>query len=107
HEKGRKAFRAFLEEAADLVVSFGGSISGEHGDGQSKAALLPKMYGPELVKAFQEFKRLWDPRGLMNPGKIVDAFDPVENLRLGEDWKPPQLETRFSYPDDPGGLAHA
>ena len=58
--------------------------SGEHGDGQARAALLPKMFGPELMQAFREFKALWDPDNRMNPGKLIDAvrvYDPVENLR--------------------------
>src|SRR6266581_2486374 len=58
---GIKKFRSFLEDAADLVVRYGGSLSGEHGDGQARAELLPKMFGPELVAAFQEFKAIWDP----------------------------------------------
>ena len=69
--EGIKKFRRFMEEAADLVVSFGGSLSGEHGDGQARAELLPKMFGPELVKRFREFKALWDPEWKMNPGKVV------------------------------------
>ena len=60
-KEGIAKFRKFMEEAADLVVSYGGSISGEHGDGQSRAELLPKMFGPELVQAFREFKSAWDP----------------------------------------------
>ena len=67
--EGVKHFRKFLDEAGDLVVSYGGSISGEHGDGQSKAALLPKMFGPELVRAFGEFKAIWDPENKMNPAQ--------------------------------------
>ena len=85
-EKGLRDFREFIDRAADLVLSFGGSLSGEHGDGQSRAALLPKMFGPELMGAFREFKTLWDPDNRMNPGKVVDAvrvYDPVENLRHG------------------------
>jgi FAD/FMN-containing dehydrogenase/Fe-S oxidoreductase len=78
---GIARFRAFLDEAADLVVRYGGSLSGEHGDGQARAALLPKMFGPELVGAFREFKAIWDPEGLMNPGKLVDAYSPTEHLR--------------------------
>ncbi len=83
-EQGIRNFREFLDRAADLVLSFGGSLSGEHGDGQARAALLPKMFGPELMQAFREFKILWDPDNRMNPGKLVDAvrvYDPVENLR--------------------------
>jgi len=83
-EKGLRNFREFIERAADLVLSFGGSLSGEHGDGQARAALLPKMFGPDLMQAFREFKALWDPENRMNPGKLVDAvrvYDPLENLR--------------------------
>jgi FAD/FMN-containing dehydrogenase/Fe-S oxidoreductase len=83
-EAGLRDFREFITRAADLVLSFGGSLSGEHGDGQARAALLPKMFGPELMKGFQEFKALWDPANRMNPGKLVDAvrvYDPIENLR--------------------------
>ena len=68
-EKGLRDFRQFIDRAADLVLSFGGSLSGEHGDGQSRGALLPKMFGPELMQAFREFKALWDPDNRMNPGK--------------------------------------
>ena len=83
-EAGILKFRSFIDRAADLVVSFGGSLSGEHGDGQARAALLPKMFGPELVGAFRTFKQLWDPENRMNPGKLSDAervYDPLENLR--------------------------
>jgi FAD/FMN-containing dehydrogenase len=58
---GISTFRAFLFEAADLVVGFGGSLSGEHGDGQSRAELLPKMFGEDIMAAFREFKSIWDP----------------------------------------------
>jgi FAD/FMN-containing dehydrogenase len=70
HEGVRK-FREFIDRAADLVVSLGGSLSGEHGDGQARAVLLPKMFGPELIHAFQEFKAIWDPENRMNPGKLL------------------------------------
>ncbi len=97
---GIATFRRFLDDAADLVVSHGGSISGEHGDGQSKAVLLPRMFGPELVQAFGRFKAIWDPRGRMNPGKVVDAYRPDENLRLGTQYHPAQLATHFRFPRD-------
>jgi FAD/FMN-containing dehydrogenase/Fe-S oxidoreductase len=100
-------FRRFLDEAGDLVVSYGGSISGEHGDGQSKAALLPKMYGPELVEAFREFKAIFDPGNKMNPHKMVDPYLPGENLRLGPAYNPPQVETHFKFLDDHGSFAYA
>jgi FAD/FMN-containing dehydrogenase/ferredoxin len=78
---GIATYRAFIDEAADLVVAYGGSLSGEHGDGQSRAELLPKMFGNTLVGAFREFKRIWDPGGLMNPGKVVDPFGATDHLR--------------------------
>lgn len=85
-EKGLKDFREFLDRGTDVVLKYGGSLSGEHGDGQARAALLPKMFGPELIEAFREFKMLWDPDNRMNPGKLIDAvrvYDPIENLRKG------------------------
>jgi FAD/FMN-containing dehydrogenase/Fe-S oxidoreductase len=99
-QAGISRFRSFLFEAADLVKSFGGSLSGEHGDGQSRAELLPRMFGTELVQAFEEFKAIWDPDGNMNPGKIVRPFRPDENLRLGSRYRPPDLETHFKFPQD-------
>ena len=104
---GIAKFRRFLDEAAHLVVSLGGSISGEHGDGQSKAVLLPIMFGPVLMRAFGEFKRIWDPTNRMNPGKIVDAYTPDENLRLGPRYDPPAVKTHFAYADDEGDFGRA
>jgi len=106
-EAGIAKFRRFMEEAADLVVSYGGSISGEHGDGQSRAELLPKMFGPELVQAFREFKSAWDPDWKMNPGKLIDANKLDENLRLGANYAPWEPETHFKFLDDHGSLASA
>lgn len=106
-EPGIRNYAEFIERAADLVVSHGGSLSGEHGDGQSRAALLPKMFGPELVQAFREFKAIWDPQNKMNPGKVVDPYLPAENLRLGADYKPLLPETRFRFPDDDGSFTKA
>ena len=80
-EPGILKYRAFIDRAADLVSEHGGSISGEHGDGQSRGALLPKMFGPELMEAFRQFKRLWDPDLKMNPGKLIDAREPHQDLR--------------------------
>ena len=96
-----------MEAAADLVVSYGGSLSGEHGDGQARAELLPKMYGPELLQAFREFKAVWDPEWKMNPGKVVEPYRMDENLRLGADYKPWDPETHFQFPHDQGSMTHA
>ena len=75
-------YRRFMEEAADLVVSHGGSLSGEHGDGQARSELLPRMYSPEIMAAFGRFKAIFDPRGLMNPGRIVDPLPLDADLRV-------------------------
>ena len=105
--EGVRNFRQFMEEAADLVVRYGGSLSGEHGDGQARGELLPKMFGPELMHAFGEFKSLWDPDWKMNPGKLIDPYRLDENLRLGAGYHPWQPETHFKFPDDHGSLAAA
>jgi FAD/FMN-containing dehydrogenase/Fe-S oxidoreductase len=104
---GITTFRRFLDDAADLVLSMGGSLSGEHGDGQSRAELLPKMFGDDLVEAFREFKSIWDPDWKMNPGKVVDAYRITDNLRLGTDYAPRPVETHFAFPEDHGSFAHA
>jgi FAD/FMN-containing dehydrogenase/Fe-S oxidoreductase len=103
---GLARWRAFLQEAAALVVKYGGSISGEHGDGQARAEFLPAMYGPELMQAFREFKRIWDPQNRMNPGKLVDAEGRVirvdEHLRLGPRYQPVTLQTRLAFASEVG-----
>ena len=104
---GVRRFRKFVEEAADLVVSYGGSFSGEHGDGQSRAELYPKMFGPELVQAFRGFKALWDPDWKMNPGKVVEPYRIDENLRVNPELKLWQPETHFKFPSDHGSLGAA
>jgi FAD/FMN-containing dehydrogenase/Fe-S oxidoreductase len=104
---GITQFRKFVEQAADLVVSYGGSLSGEHGDGQSRAELLPKMYGPQLMEAFRKFKTIWDPGWKMNPGKVIDPNKLDENLRLGADYSPWEPLTHFQFPDDHGSLPEA
>ena len=105
--EGIANYRKFAEEAADLVVSYGGSLSGEHGDGQSRAELLPRMFGPELIQAFGEFKALWDPDWKMNPGKVVEPYRLDENLRLGANYRPWEPQTHFQFPQDHGSLAYA
>ncbi|HEX6607419.1 MAG TPA: FAD-linked oxidase C-terminal domain-containing protein, partial [Chloroflexia bacterium] len=106
-QPGIRKFRAFLQAAADLVLRYGGSLSGEHGDGQARGELLPKMFGPELMHAFREFKAIWDPDWMMNPGKVVEAYRVDQNLRLGVHYNPPQPITHFQYPDDGGSFARA
>ena len=105
--EGIEAWKRFLDEAAHLVVSYGGSLSGEHGDGQARGSLLPIMFGDEIMRAFREFKAAWDPRGKMNPGKVIDAYPVDENLRWGRHYHPWEPATHFSFPDDRGSLAYA
>jgi FAD/FMN-containing dehydrogenase/Fe-S oxidoreductase len=104
---GIAKFRAYIDEAADLCVKYNGSLSGEHGDGQSRAELLPKMFGERLVGAFREFKALWDPEWKMNPGKVVTPYHPTENLRLGENFQQWAPETHFQFPEDQGRMERA
>jgi FAD/FMN-containing dehydrogenase/Fe-S oxidoreductase len=104
---GIAKYRAFLDEAADLCIKYNGSLSGEHGDGQARADLLPKMFGEELMGAFREFKSLWDPEWKMNPGKVVTPYHPTENLRLGADYRPWTPSTYFQFPEDEGRMDRA
>jgi FAD/FMN-containing dehydrogenase/Fe-S oxidoreductase len=104
---GIERWRRYLDEAADLVVRMGGSLSGEHGDGQGRAELLPRMFSPRLMEAFRAFKAIWDPDGRMNPGRIVDPRPITADLRLGADFAPPVLRTWFRFPEDEGSMAHA
>ncbi len=105
--EGVRSYRAFLEHAADLVTDYGGSLSGEHGDGQQRGELLPKMFGDTVVRAFEQFKGIFDPDNRMNPGKVVKPYRFDENLRLGVDYRHPSPDTVFQYPDDEGSFSRA
>ncbi|WP_103512024.1 FAD-binding and (Fe-S)-binding domain-containing protein [Streptomyces sp. SM13] len=104
--EGVARFRRFSEETADLVVAHGGSLSGEHGDGQARAELLPRMYGDELVALFGTFKDLWDPSGGLNPGILARPARLDENLRFAVLPKRP-VDVEFGYPQDGGDFAGA
>ena len=106
-EEGVKNWRHFSQDIAKLVVKFGGSLSGEHGDGQAKAEFLPIMFGENLMNAFRRFKATWDPQGRMNPGKLIDAYKMDENLRFGPDYKRPVINTTLQFIDDVGGFARS
>src|SRR5690606_37592283 len=95
--EGIQVWRSFLRQAAELVVKYGGSLSGEHGDGQAKAEFLPVMYGEELMQAFREFKESWDPDIRMNPGKVIDPYRADENLKYGPDYRPWRPATQFAF----------
>lgn len=107
NEEGIRKFRSYMQEAADLCLSFGGSLSGEHGDGQAKGELLSRMFSPDLIQAFRDFKTAWDPHWRMNPGKIVDARPLDADLRLGTEWRQPRVETRLQFPEDRYSFAQA
>ncbi|MFD1557479.1 FAD-binding and (Fe-S)-binding domain-containing protein [Paraburkholderia silviterrae] len=100
--EGIVQWRSFTREAAELVVRYGGSLSGEHGDGQAKAEFLPIMFGEELMDAMREFKRIWDPRNRMNPGKVIDAYRLDDNLRMGPQYKVVNLHTRMTFRSEEG-----
>jgi len=103
---GIAKFRAAMLEIGDLVAEFGGSLSGEHGDGRARSEMLPKMFGKELTAAFREFKAAFDPDRMMNPGVLVDP-DPLDaHLRLGANYRPRPIRTRFDFSGE-GGLAGA
>ena len=105
--EGIDKFLAFIDEAADLVVRYGGSISGEHGDGHARAHLLSKMYGPDLMNAFRFFKGIWDPTNRMNPGKLVDPYAPDDHLRLGPGYESWRGETVFKYRESNNSFGRA
>jgi FAD/FMN-containing dehydrogenase/Fe-S oxidoreductase len=103
--EGVAHWRKFLREGAELVVKYGGSLSGEHGDGHARAEFLPLMFGDELMQAFREFKALWDPQNRMNPGKIVEPFRVDEHLRQ---FQPLHFKTKFAFHSPAGdGFARA
>jgi FAD/FMN-containing dehydrogenase/Fe-S oxidoreductase len=105
--EGIRNYRAFMEDAADLLASYGGSLSGEHGDGQARGELLERMFGPELVDAFREFKAIFDPDGKMNPGKVVDPYPLDTNLTFDPHYRTLPVATHFEFPDDEGSFAAA
>ncbi len=104
--EGVARFRRFSEDLAELVVAHGGSLSGEHGDGQARAELLPKMYGPELVRLFERVKDVWDPAGLLNPGMLVRPAPLDADLRFAPLPREP-VDVAFGYPHDGGDFSAA
>jgi len=105
--EGVRRFRSFMEDAADLVISYGGSLSGEHGDGQARAELLTRMFGPELTRAFGQFKAIFDPDDRMNPGKVTPPYALDEHLRIGAAYHHDAGQTHFGYPDDDRSFGRA
>ena len=105
-ELGIRTFETIAQEVADLVLEFGGALSGEHGDGLVRSPFMRQMFGDELYEAFREVKRTFDPLGIFNPGKIIDAPPLTDNLRFGTSYKAASPSTWFDY-SEYGGLAGA
>ncbi|MGP4095401.1 FAD-binding and (Fe-S)-binding domain-containing protein [Nonomuraea sp. KM90] len=106
-DDGIANYRRFAEEAADLVAAYGGSLSGEHGDGQALAELLPRMFGEAVVGAFGRLKAIFDPRDRMNPGKVVHPHRLDQDLAQRHFYPLEPRHTFFDYPDDHGRFGHA
>ena len=104
---GVASFRRFIEEAADLVTAHGGSLSGEHGDGQARSELLPRMYAPAMIAAFAEFKSIWDPRDRMNPGAVVRPRRLDADLRVYVPGPRPATRAQLAFAHDGGSLEAA
>jgi FAD/FMN-containing dehydrogenase/Fe-S oxidoreductase len=104
--EGVGRFQAIADDVAELVLKYGGALSGEHGDGLVRSPYQEKMFGPVLYQAFRELKRTFDPQGLFNPGKIIDAPPLTANLRYGPAYVTPEVPTTFDFSAD-GGLARA
>jgi FAD/FMN-containing dehydrogenase/Fe-S oxidoreductase len=105
-EAGVRKFEAIAHEVADLVLEFGGALSAEHGDGLVRSPFMRQMFGPALYEAFREVKRTFDPLGILNPGKIVDAPPLTSNLRFGAGYQTPNPPTWFDF-EEYGGMGGA
>src|SRR4029077_14930640 len=105
-EAGVRRFEAIASEVAELVLRYGGALSGEHVDGLVRSPFQERMYGPALYGAFRELKRTFDSLGLLNPGKIIDASPLATNLRYGAGYVTPEVSTVFDFSID-GGLTRA
>ncbi|MGE3806718.1 MAG: FAD-binding and (Fe-S)-binding domain-containing protein [Gemmataceae bacterium] len=104
--EGITQFEAIANDVADLVLKYGGALSGEHGDGLVRSPFQERMYGPAIYQAFRKIKQTFDPDNLLNPGKIVDAPPQASSLRYGASYVTPELETTFDFSVD-GGLVRA
>ena len=101
-QEGLDRMVAIASRVSDLVLEFGGALSGEHGDGIVRGVWTEKMFGSRLYQAFREVKRIFDPRGIMNPGKIVDCPPMTENLRYGPGYRPLAIKTVLDFSQDYG-----
>ena len=97
--EGVAKFESLAKAVADLVLEFGGALSGEHGDGLVRGPFMRQMFGDALYEAFREIKRTFDPNGIFNPGKIVDSPPLTSNLRFGAGYRTPNPQTWFDFAD--------
>lgn len=104
--KDIETMASLSEQVSDLVMEFGGSMSGEHGDGLARGLWNRKQFGDTLYEVFREVKRLFDPKEIMNPGKVVDSPPMTEDLRYGEDYSTMEIETELNWSAE-GGFAQA
>jgi Fe-S oxidoreductase len=105
-EAGVARFESLAAGVAELVLKYGGALSGEHGDGLVRSPFQEKMFGPTLYEAFRTVKRTFDPHHLLNPGKVVDAPPLTANLRYGPAYRTPEVPTLFDFRDE-GGIVRA
>jgi FAD/FMN-containing dehydrogenase/Fe-S oxidoreductase len=103
---GVQRFQAIADDVAELVCKYGGALSGEHGDGLVRSPYQEKMFGPILYEAFRTLKRTFDPQGIFNPGKIVEAPPLTTNLRFGSAYVTPAVPTTFDFTAD-GGIVRS
>src|SRR5690606_16069792 len=99
---GLATIKAITSAVADLVLEFGGSLSGEHGDGILRGVFTERMFGPRLTEAFRQVKRAFDPQGILNPGKIVDTPEFDDNLRLAPWTVSREIATVFDWTGEGG-----
>ena len=105
-QEGVAKMASIANAVSDLVLEFGGSMSGEHGDGRARSVWNEKMFGPQVYEAFRQVKKAFDPAGIMNPGNVVDSPPMTENLKIGPSYRPLEVKTGFRF-DEEGSFAHA
>lgn len=106
-DAGVAAFRSFMEDAAALVSSYGGSLSGEHGDGRARSSLLTKMYSPEMRGLFEQFKLIFDPDRVFNPGVLVWPDEVTEGLRMDPQQRMFEITPVHKFSKDKGDFVNA
>ncbi|WP_459587785.1 FAD-binding and (Fe-S)-binding domain-containing protein [Corynebacterium camporealensis] len=106
-EAGMNRFKGFMEEAAALVAKYGGSLSGEHGDGRARSSLLGEMYSPEMLRLFEKFKQIFDPEQLFNPGVLVFPEEVTDRVRMAPGQRKLEISPVHSFSKDKGSMVNA